>query len=109
MVLKGSCFINDILQQKLRQIYSFQDNYRPFVITQYIKCQSYTNEKSNNNVEIQNINDKHIKDKNILVVEDIVDTGHTLLKLTDKLNEMGAKNIEYLSLIKKLDVPCAFQ
>ena len=79
------------------------------MITQYIKCQSYTNDKSNNNVEIQNINDKHIKDKNILVVEDIVDTGHTLLKLTDKLWEMGAKSIEYLSLIKKLEVPCAFK
>lgn len=45
--------------------------------------------------------DTSVKDKNILIVEDIVDTGKTLSFLIKYLKERGAKDIKIATLINK--------
>lgn len=108
VVLKGSIFVNDVLQKHLRQIYSHQNIFRPLVVTDYIKCQSYSNTTSNQKVQIQNISESVVRGKRILIVEDIIDTGHTLTNLASTLESMGPKDIQFLTMIKKTGVTCCF-
>jgi hypoxanthine phosphoribosyltransferase len=44
---------------------------------------------------------KDVKDRNILIMEDIVDSGHTLSYLIDLLKERGAKSVKTVSLLDK--------
>ena len=45
--------------------------------------------------------DFEIKDKNIIIVEDIIDSGSTLSYLVDYLKNRGPKNIEIAALLTK--------
>lgn len=47
--------------------------------------------------------DSSIKDKDVLIVEDIIDTGLTLSYLTDNLNKRGAKSVKICTLLDKPD------
>lgn len=47
--------------------------------------------------------DCSIEDKDILIVEDIIDTGLTLSYLTDNLNKRGAKSVKICTLLDKPD------
>jgi hypoxanthine phosphoribosyltransferase len=58
-----------------------------------------------------------LKDRDVIVVEDIIDTGTTMYSLLPKLREKGAKSVEIAALLMKpgkLQVPidvkyCAMQ
>ena len=55
---------------------------------------------------IVNINkdlDEHIEGKNVLVVEDIVDTGNTLSYLLDNLQKRGSASVKLCTLLSKPD------
>ena len=56
--------------------------------------------KSNNRPTLEQVIPKRIKDKNILIIEDIVDTGRTLNLLTSLLKERNC-NIKICSLLDK--------
>ena len=45
--------------------------------------------------------DVHVKDRHVLLVEDIVDTGHTLQFVIDELKSRGAKSIKTFALLSK--------
>src|SRR5690554_2984250 len=47
--------------------------------------------------------DCSIEDKDILIVEDIIDTGLTLSYLTDNLKKRGAKSVKIVTLLDKPD------
>ena len=47
--------------------------------------------------------DCSIEDKDILIVEDIIDTGLTLSYLTDNLKKRGAKSVRIVTLLDKPD------
>ena len=47
--------------------------------------------------------DCSIEDKDILIVEDIIDTGLTLSYLTDNLKKRGAKSVKICTLLDKPD------
>lgn len=54
--------------------------------------------------------DFSVENKNILIVEDIIDTGYTLAYLTDNLRKRGAKSVKVCTLLdkperRKVDVP----
>jgi hypoxanthine phosphoribosyltransferase len=57
--------------------------------------------KSTGDVEILKDLSNPIRDKNVLVVEDIVDTGLTLTRLLDILDSRGAVSIKLASLLDK--------
>lgn len=54
--------------------------------------------------------DFSVEDKDILIVEDIIDTGYTLNYLTDNLKKRGANSVKIVTLLdkperRKVDVP----
>ncbi|CCQ97325.1 hypoxanthine-guanine phosphoribosyltransferase [[Clostridium] ultunense Esp] len=58
--------------------------------------------------------DCSIEDKDILIVEDIIDTGLTLSYLTDNLKKRGAKSVKIVTLLdkpdrRKADVPVDYR
>ena len=46
----------------------------------------------------------NIFNRNIVIIEDIVDTGKTLNHILEEFNELGAKSIEILTLLHKPEV-----
>jgi len=57
--------------------------------------------KSSNNIKVLSKLPETIRDKNILIVEDIVDTGRTLKFLIALLTEHGVKSINTCTLLNK--------
>lgn len=57
--------------------------------------------ESSRDIRILKDLDRSIKGKQILIVEDIVDTGRTLLAVKKILDNKGAANIEVVSLLDK--------
>lgn len=54
--------------------------------------------------------DFSVENKDILIIEDIIDTGYTLAYLTDNLRKRGAKSVKVCTLLnkperRKVDVP----
>lgn len=47
--------------------------------------------------------DESVVDKDILIVEDIIDTGNTLAYLTDNLRKRGANSVKIVTLLDKID------
>ncbi len=56
---------------------------------------------STGNVKILKDLDTDIKDKNVLLVEDIIDTGNTLYKLKTNLEKRDPKEIKIVTLLDK--------
>ena len=72
----------------------------PSISYEIIKCCSYeTNVRGK--LSITRIEDLNCKDKAILLVDDVADTGFTLDPITDILKDKGAKSVETLTLCYK--------
>ena len=68
----------------------------------YIKASSYHGTiKSSNEVKILKDLDLSIKDKNVILVDDIIDTGKTLKAIVGILKHKGAKKIKTCVLLDK--------
>ncbi len=59
--------------------------------------------KSSGNVKIVKDLDESIEGKDVLVVEDIVDSGHTLNYLCRRLNERSPRSLKLCTLLDKPD------
>ncbi len=71
---------------------------------EYMRCSSYGNEtESSGVVKIDLDLDRPIRDKNILVVEDIIDTGRTMHYLLDVLKNRGPAEVKLCALLDKPD------
>ena len=71
---------------------------------EYMRCSSYGNEtESSGVVKIDLDLDRPIRDKYILVVEDIIDTGRTMNYLLDILRDRGPAEVKLCSLLDKPD------
>lgn len=91
-VLKGSCpFLADLMRQvDLRMTIDF------------MSVSSYKDgTKSTGDVEILKDLSNPIRDKHVIVVEDIVDTGLTLSRLVEILESRGAASIKLASFLDK--------
>lgn len=91
-VLKGSCvFLADLMRVIDLQI-----------TIDFMSVSSYKNEmKSTGDVEILKDLSNPIRGKDVLVVEDIIDTGLTLSRLLDILGSRGANSIKLASFLDK--------
>ena len=68
----------------------------------FIKVASYENNQQSNNITFSLFPDiKNIEGKDIILFEDIVDTGNTLKNITEKLNECNIKKLTIVSLLDK--------
>jgi hypoxanthine phosphoribosyltransferase len=91
-VLKGSCvFLADLMRAiDLKMTIDF------------MSVSSYKNElKSTGDVEILKDLSNSIRGKDVLVVEDIIDTGLTLTRLLEILGSRGANSIKLASFLDK--------
>lgn len=68
----------------------------------FMAVSSYGNSaKSTGEVRIIKDLEFSVEDKDILIVEDIIDTGLTLSYLTDNLKKRGAKSVKIVTLLDK--------
>ena len=89
-VLKGAIpFMTDLMKQI--NIKSTLD---------YIKVSSYSGTKSTGNITIKG-DMPNVKDRHVIVVEDILDTGKTLLELKKLLISSGALSVKLCVLLDK--------
>ena len=74
------------------------------VTLDFMSVSSYGGDtKSSGVVKIVKDLDEPLKDKNVLVVEDIVDSGRTLSYLMELLNQRGPKSLALCTLLDKPD------
>ncbi len=66
-----------------------------------VKVKSYDGLKSTKHISVDYLPYDIIKNKEILLIEDIVDTGFTLNFLKKELKNHGAKNVECVTLLFK--------
>lgn len=67
----------------------------------FIKLKSYRKMESSGKVKELLGLEHNIFNRNIIIVEDIVDTGKTLGHILEEFKELGAKSIEILTLLHK--------
>ncbi|XP_076319844.1 hypoxanthine-guanine phosphoribosyltransferase-like isoform X2 [Tachypleus tridentatus] len=101
-VLKGGYkFLADLLE-KIKQCYRFSsENSVPFSVD-FIRLQSYEDDHSTGNVKVLGVDGlSFLQNKNVLVVEDIIDTGKTMKVLLDILEKQKPKLVKVASLFMK--------
>ena len=69
----------------------------------FMAVSSYSGTESMGDVKIVKDLDRSIKERNVLIVEDIVDTGRTLKKVKELLYSKGANDVKIVSLLNKPD------
>ena len=69
----------------------------------FIKAKSYKGMKSDNlNIDFS-IDSIDIKEKYILIVEDVIDSGKTITHIYDHIKSLNPKDIKIISLLTKVD------
>ena len=67
----------------------------------FIRAKSYIDTKSSGDVKISDYFDLNLKNKIIIIVEDIIDTGKTLLELKEYFYRMGCKDVKIAVFLDK--------
>lgn len=93
-ILKGSVIFMSALAQKIE--FPVQMDF--MAVSSYGKSSTSTGE-----VRINKDLDFSVEDRNLLIIEDIIDTGYTLGYLIDNLKKRGAKSIKVCTLLDKPD------
>lgn len=109
-VLKGgSAFFHDLVG-KLRLFHKYnQCDYVPFTFD-FIRVKSYDGTQSTGNVQISGADLAKFRGKNLLLVEDIIDTGRTMSKLVPLLQQYEPASVRVASLLEKRNPQsCGFQ
>ena len=92
-ILKGALIFTSDLVRHLKMPVSIE----------FLKASSYRDKTySDGIVDVKNdISIEILKDKNILIIDDIIDTGHTLEKIIKILNKYNPKSIKLCTLVNK--------
>jgi len=92
-VLNGAfMFLSDLLQ-------NFENNCE----VEFVKMKSYEGTSTTGDVKID-LDFPDLTNRHVIVVEDIVDTGNTLLKINELLQQKKLKSLAYCSLFLKPEV-----
>ena len=93
-ILKGACFFACELAKRITVPLYFD----------FMKVSSYGNEtESSGVVKIVQDLDEPIRDKDVIIVEDIIDSGRSMHYLTDILKSRGPASLKICSLLNKPD------
>jgi len=91
-VLKGAAFFTIDLMK----------NYEGDCLLDFIRVSSYEGENSTGKISLKiPLKEENIKNKNIVIVEDIIDTGRTFDYLVNYIKEMNPKSIKTCVLLDK--------
>lgn len=90
-ILKGSVFFATELAKKMSSP----------VIMDFIKVSSYSGTQSTGNISFKLDLSENVKGKNVIIVEDIVDTGRTLTYLKEHINNKQPKALKICTLLDK--------
>lgn len=104
-VLQGSVFFLVDLLKQLRDLPVRMD---------FFQTSSYRGGTSAGEVRIRKDIDSWIRDRDVLLVEDIVDTGYTLRTILDLMRFRGARSVKLCALLDKqsrreVDVPIDYR
>eukprot|EP00056_Hartaetosiga_gracilis_P005487 m.85109 g.85109 ORF g.85109 m.85109 type:complete len:234 (+) comp12183_c1_seq11:47-748(+) len=101
-VLKGGYqFFSDLIEEMKGQIL-IKNSINTRIDFEFIRCRSYENEESTGRVKIEGCSSlSSLKGKNLLIVEDMIDTGGTMVKLISTLKELEPATIRVASLFVK--------
>lgn len=100
-VLKGGSAFFHALVDKLRLFHKYnKSDYVPFTFD-FIRVKSYDGTKSTGNVQVSGADLAKFAGKNLLLVEDIIDTGKTMAKLVPMLREFAPESVRVASLLEK--------
>merc|ERR1712032_1448814 len=101
-VLKGGYkFFSDMLD-KINSLNSNHSEGSVQVSVDFIRLKSYENDQSSGEIKIIGLQDlESLRGKNVLIVEDIIDTGRTMKKLLNTLNKHGPKTLKTACLLRK--------
>lgn len=92
-VLNGSLFFSaDLIK-----------NYRYNCQFHTIRCKSYVGTESSGNIEMLQDFTEDIKGKDVILLEDIIDTGHTLQFLLERIKQYHPNTVKIASLLAKPD------
>jgi hypoxanthine phosphoribosyltransferase len=67
----------------------------------FTKVSSYSGTASSGQIKSLIGHDESVFNQDILIVEDIVDTGLTLQRILDELKDLGARSVETVTLLRK--------
>jgi hypoxanthine phosphoribosyltransferase len=100
-VLKGGYLFFSELANAIKQ-HSSREGHEVPIRMEFIKCESYHGTESGD-LKITTLTDlQDFRGRNLLLVEDIVDTGKTLVKLIEKLNvECQPKSVKVATMVLK--------
>ena len=90
--LKGAVFFTCDLLKK----------YKGNAVLEFLRVSSYNGETSSGKIELNlSISKENIENNNVIIIEDIVDTGRTLKFLKEYINDMNPKSLEICTLLDK--------
>ena len=91
-VLKGAIFFTVDLAKK------FKGDAR----IEFLRVSSYEGENSTGTIALKlPLKQERVKDKHVVIVEDIIDTGKTMKYLIQYIKDMGAKSVKSCVLLDK--------
>lgn len=90
-ILKGSVFFATELAKSMTS---------PVVID-FIKVSSYSGTQSTGNISFNLDLSENVEDRNVIIIEDIVDTGRTLTYLKEHINNKHPKSLKICTLLDK--------
>ena len=94
-ILKGSSPFYNMLSSELSLLKV------PYII-EFLRVKSYVGNESSGNVQLYQVQmPSSLKNRHVIVVEDIIDTGTTLRAIMPKFHECKPKSIEICSLLIK--------
>lgn len=92
-ILKGSMYFIADLSREIKN--------NTFI--EFIRVSSYEGENSTGEIELKVGLDENLTGKDVIIVEDIVDTGYTLSYLIKYLNKQNPKSLKVCTLLDKPD------
>ena len=92
-VLKGATIFHADL---IREI-AFLDG--PKIYSDYIRASSYSGMNSKGGVNL--LTEINVEGKDVIIVEDIIDTGRTLKKIKSRFRKEGASSVKICALLDK--------
>lgn len=95
MVLKGAiCLVSDLMRELNLPL-----------DLQTVQCSSYRGEMQRGELTVMGIERLDIKNRDVLIVDDIFDSGHTIVSLMKAFQPLEPRSMRSCVLLNKLDVP----